>query len=129
MLGRAFSEVLVMLVVVIHSFLFFILLLFFICCCSSFLLLFFIHCFSTSSLTLLWTIAGFLHLFYAFSPGHRKVICDTFILAFPRFSFTVLPQALRLWAFFTLGRFLPYPPSPPFYLCLSRLPWEPAVLP
>ena len=65
-----------------HSFLFIILLLFFIhfcssfCCCSSFifvlhllLLLYFIHCFSTSSLTLPWTIAEFLHPFYTFSPS------------------------------------------------------------
>ena len=91
-----------MLVVVIHS----------ICCCSSFLLLLFIHCFSTSSLTLLWTIAGFLHSFYTFSPAHHRVIHDIFILTFPRSSFTVLPQVLRFWvgifypqAFFTLRSF------------------------
>ena len=35
------------------------------------------------------------------------------------------------WAFFTHRRFLPYAPSPIFWLnlCLSRPPWEPAVLP
>ena len=33
------------------------------------------------------------------------------------------------WAFFTHRHFLPYAPSPTFYLCLLRLPWEPAVLP
>ena len=55
--------------------------------CSSFifalhllLLFFFIHCFSTSSLTLPWTITGFLHQFYTFSPAHRRVIRDTFTL-------------------------------------------------
>ena len=73
------------------------------------MLLFFIHCFSTSSLTLPWTIAKFLNPFYTFSPAHRRVIRDTFILTFPRSSFTVLPRALRFWvgilypqAFFTL---------------------------
>ena len=40
----------------------------------------FIHIFfSTSSLTLPWTIAGFLHPFYTFSPAHRRVIRNTFI--------------------------------------------------
>ena len=33
------------------------------------------------------------------------------------------------WAFFTHRRFLPYAPSPTFYLRLSTLPWGPAVLP
>ena len=40
----------------------------------------FIHIsFSTSSLTLLWTIVGFLYPFYTFSAAHRRVIRDTFI--------------------------------------------------
>ena len=87
------------------------------CCCSSFifvlhlLLLFFIHCFSTSSLTLPWTIAGFLRPFYTFSPAHRRVIRDNFILTFPGSSFTVLPRALRFW----VGIFLP---AGVFYLTL-----------
>ena len=82
------------------------------CCCSSFLLSFFIHCFSTSSLTLSWTIAGFLHPFYIFIPAHCRVNRNTFILTFPRSSFTVLPQALQFWVdisyphvFFTLCSF------------------------
>ena len=90
------------------------------CCCSSFifvlhlllLLLFFIHCFSTSSLTLPCTIAGFLNPLYTFSPAHRKLIRDTFILTFLGSSFTVLPRALRFWVdvfypqvFFTLCSF------------------------
>ena len=74
----------------------------FLCCCCSFLifilllylhlsmffilLLFFIHIFfPTSSLTLPWTIAGFLHPFYTFSPAHRRVIRGTFIFQ-PTFS-------------------------------------------
>ena len=81
----------------------------FLCCCCSFLifilllylhlsmffilLLFFIHIlFSASSLTLPWTIAGFLHPFYTFSPAHRRVICDTFIF---NHSVIFLPRALR----------------------------------
>ena len=105
-------------------------------CCSSFIAVFvmllFIHCFSMSSLTLPWAIAGFLHSFYTFSPAHRTVIRDTFILTFLGSSFTVLPRALRFWAgISTHRRFLPYAPSPHFYhnLLLSRPSWEPAVLP
>ena len=56
---------------------------------------FFLHCFSMSSLTLPWAIAGFLHPFYTFSPAHRKVIRDTFIWDFLGFSVTVLPRVLR----------------------------------
>ena len=84
-----------MLVVVVHSFLFFILLsslffllLFFIHFCHSVCFCCSFHCFSTSCLTLPWTIAGFLHPFYSFSPAHCRVICKTFILPFPRSSFS-----------------------------------------
>ena len=93
------------------------------------LLMFFIHiCFSTSSLTLLWTIAGFLHPFHTFSPAHRRVICDTFIF---NHSVIFLPRALRFWVgpFLPTGAFLPNASSLTFYLRLSRPPWEPAVLP
>ena len=65
------------------------------------LLLFFIHIFfPTSSLTLPWNIAGFLHPLYTFSAAHRRVICDTFI-----FNHCVIffPRALRPW----VGTFLP----------------------
>ena len=91
------------------------------CCCCSFhfdlhlsmffiLLLLSIHiCFSTSSLTLPWTIVGFLHPFYTFSPAHCRVICNTFIF---NFSVIFLPWVLRFWvgifyqqAFFTLRSF------------------------
>ena len=51
-------------------------------------------CFSTSFLTLLWTIAGFLHPFYTFSSAHRTVIRDTFIF---NISVIFLPRALRFW--------------------------------
>ena len=54
--------------------------------------LFFIHCFSTSSLTLSWTIAGFLHPFCTFSQAHRRVIRDTFTLNLSRIF---LPRVLR----------------------------------
>ena len=117
----------------------------FLCCCCSFLifilllylhlsmffilLLFFIHIlFSASSLTLPWTIAGFLHPFYTFSPAHRRVIRDTFIF---NHSVIFLPRALRFWVgpFLPTGAFLPNASSLTFYLRLSRPPWEPAVLP
>ena len=69
--------------------------------------MFFIYIFfSTSSLTLLWTIARFLHPSCTFSPAHRRGICDTFIF---NNSVIFLPWALRFWvgifypqAFFTL---------------------------
>ena len=55
--------------------------------------MFFIHIYlSTSSLSLPWTIAGFLHPFYTFSPAHCRVIRDTFIFNFSRIF---LPRALR----------------------------------
>ena len=89
--------------------------------------MFFIHiCFSTSSLTLPWTIAGFLHPFYTFSPAHRRVIRDTFIFR---------PFHLAASATVLSGHFLPTGAfcltllHRHFNLRLSRLPWEPAVLP
>ena len=58
------------------------------------LLLFFIHiCLSMSSLTLPWTIAGFLHPFYSFRPpSTSQVIRDTFIF---HYSVIFLLPALR----------------------------------
>ena len=57
------------------------------------LLSFFIYIFfSKSSLTLPWTIAGFLQPFYTFSPAYRRVIRDTFIF---NHSVIFLPRALR----------------------------------
>ena len=71
--------------------------------------MFFIHiCFSTSSLTLPWTIAGFLHPFYTFSPAHRRVIRDTFIFQPFRYLLTASATVLS-------GHFLP---TGVFYLTL-----------
>ena len=94
------------------------------------LLMFFIQIFfSTSSLTLPWTIARFLDPFCTFSPAHRRVIRNTFIF---NHSVIFIPRALRFWVdifysqvLFTLCSF------PTFWhnLLLSRLPWEPAVIP
>ena len=95
--------------------------------------MFFIYIFfSTSSLTLLWTIARFLHPSCTFSPAHRRGICDTFIF---NNSVIFLPWVLRFWvgifypqvfftlcSFFTLWHFWNN-------LLLSRLLWEPAVIP
>ena len=95
------------------SFLIFILQLFFIY--MFFILsLFFIHIsFSTSSLTLLWTIVGFLYPFYTFSAAHRRVIRDTFIsnhsVNLLVASATALSGHLLPQAFFTLCS-----PSPAF---------------
>ena len=95
--------------------------------------MFFIHIFfSTSSLTLLWTMAGFLHPFYSYSPAHRRVIRDTFIF---NHSVIVLSRALRPWvgifypqAFFTLHSFTDistwiyqaFPGSRQFFLDVCR---------
>ena len=85
--------------------------------------------FFTSSLTLPWTIDRFLDPFCTFSPAHCRVIRGTFI--FNHFVI-FLSRALGFWvgifypqAFFTLRSF------PTFWhnLFLSRLPWEPAVIP
>ena len=81
--------------------------------------MFFIHIsFSTSSLTLSWTIARFLDPFCTFSPAHRRVICDTFIF---NHSVIFLPRALRFWvgifypqAFFTLRSFPTFLAQPAF---------------
>ena len=81
----------------------------------------FTFCFSTSSLTLPWTIARFLHPFYTFSPAHCRVIHNTSIF---NFSDIFLRRALRFWVgilhlqvFFTLRSFTD----------ISKV--EPAVLP
>ena len=77
-LGRTFEEVFVMFVVfgaVLH---FVVVVLHYVVVPR--LSMFFIHiCFTISSLTLPWTIAGFLHPFYSFNPAHRRVIRDTLI--------------------------------------------------
>ena len=71
--------------------------------------MFFIHIFfSTSSLTLPWTIARFLDPFCTFSPAHRRVICDTFI--FQPFHYLLTASATVL-----SGHFLP---TGVFYLTL-----------
>ena len=100
----------------------------FCCCCYSSFANFIHIFFSTSSLTLPWTIARFLDPFCTFSPAHRRVICDTFIF---NHSVIFLPRALRFWVgpFLPTGAFLPNASSLTFYLRLSRPPWEPAVLP
>ena len=66
--------------------------------------------FSTSSLTLPWTIAEFLQSFYTFSPAYCRVVRCTFIF---NFSVIFLPQAQRFrvsvfypLAFFTLCSFI-----------------------
>ena len=61
------------------------------------------RCFSTSSVTLSWAIAGFI------SPAHRRVIHDTFILTFLGFSVTFLPQVLCFWAGLFLSMVVFYP--------------------
>ena len=105
-------------------------------CCSSiiavFVMLFFIHCLSTSFLTLPWAIVRFLHPFCTFRPAHCRVICDNFILTF----WILLLQFCRErygfeWVFFTHRCFLSYASSQDFChnLLLSRPLWELAVLP
>ena len=90
------------------------------CCCST-------HCYSTSSLTLPWTIAKFLHPFCTISPVHRRVICNAFNF---NHSVIFLPRVLRFWvgifypkALYTLHSF----PTFSHNLLLSRFHWEPAV--
>ena len=88
--------------------------------------MFFIHIsFSTSSLTLPWTIARFLDPFCTFSSAHRRVIHDTFIFQPFRYLLTASATVLS-------GHFLPtgvFYSFPTFWhnLLLSRFRWEPAV--
>ena len=73
--------------------------------------MFFIHIFfSTSSLTLPWTMVGFLHPFYNFGLAHCRVIRETFIF---NHSVIFLPRALRALS----GHFLP---TGIFYLTLLQ---------
>ena len=92
------------------------------CCCSS-------HCFSTSSLTLPWTIAR------VFTP-HFIISAQPIAEWFATLSFvqpfcSCCERYGLEWAFFTHRCFIPYAPSQHFWhnLLLSRPPWEPAVLP
>ena len=79
------QEVFVMLVVISFLYLHFVAVLH--------LSMFFIHIFfSTSYLTVPWTIARFLYPFCTFSPVHRRVIRDTFIF---NYFVIFLPLALR----------------------------------
>ena len=83
-----------------------------VCCCFASLEVFHsLLCFSASSLTFLEAATGFSHAFYTFSAVHRRVIRNTFILTFLRFSITILLRALQFWA----GVFLP---TDVFYLAL-----------
>ena len=97
--------------------------------------MYFIHIFfSTSSLTLPWTIARFLDLFCTFSPAHHRVIRDTFI--FQPFCYLLNASATVL-----SGHFLPtsvfylmllpdiFGTFPIFWhnLLLSRFHWDPAT--
>ena len=93
------------------------------CCCSSFLifilllylhlsmffilLLFFIHIFfSTSSLTVPWTIAGFLLPLYTISPARRRGICDTSIFRLFRYLLAASATALSGHFVATNGSYL-----------------------
>ena len=78
------------------------------------------------------------------SVGYCRGFYTHFILSvqpiaewFATLSFSTIPLSFCRehygfeWAFFTHRRFLPYAPSQHFWhnLLLSRLPWEPAVIP
>ena len=76
--------------------------------------------------------------FRGLSPGfytHFILSAQPIAEWFAKLSFSTIPLSSYLerygfeWAFFTHRRFLPYGPSPTFWLRFSSLPWEPAVLP
>ena len=71
----------------------------------------------------------FLHPFATFCLAHRRVIRNTF--TFNHFVIFLRERYGFEWAFFTHRLLLPYAPSRNFWhnLLLSRLPWEPAVIP
>ena len=94
-----------------------------------FIVLLFFYCFSASSLTLLWTIAGI------FTPHFilwAQYIAKWFVTLLFAQPFCSCHERYSLeWAFFTHRRLLPYPLSQHFWhnLLLSRSAWEPTVLP
>ena len=83
------------------------------CCCSSFTFFF-----STSSITLPWAIAGFLHPFSTFSPAHRRVFWFATLL------FSTIPLSSCRERYVLSGHpqvfFLPYAPSPTFLTCINQ---------
>ena len=106
----------------------------FCCCCDSSIVNVFHIFFSTSSLTLPWTITWFLDPPCTFSPAHRRVICNTFIFQPSRYllnaSATVLSGHFLLTGVFYLmliadifGTFSTFLHN----LLLSRFHWELAV--
>ena len=130
LLGRTSSEVLVMFVVDLH----FIFISSF-CCCSSFVDVSSFCCcsshrFSTSSLTLPWTILlpRFSHPILYFQPSPSQSVSRHF--HFLTIFFLAASSTASSGHFLPIGVFLPYASSPTFYnLRLSRFLWEPAVLP
>ena len=114
------------------------------CCCSSF------HFVVVSSFVDVLHFVVVLHSHFLFdviphpflwlSPGfytHFILSAQPIAEWFATLSFSTIPLSSYRerygfeWAFFTHRRFLPYAPSRHFWhnLLLSRLPWEPAVIP
>ena len=105
------------------------------CCCSSFI--FICQCFSFCWCCIFIWFPGYFAMSPALHPGFSNpwrsppalsstpttFDCLFFFIYRERYGFE--------WAFFTHRRFLPYAPSQHFWhnLLLSRLPWEPAVIP
>ena len=97
--------------------------------------MFFIHIFfSTSSLTLPWTIARFLDPFCSFIPAHCRVIRDTFIFQPFRYLLTASATVLSGHFLLTCVFYLTLLPDifgtfPTFWnnLLSSTFHWEPAV--
>ena len=109
----------------------------FLCCCCSFFMCIFICQWSSFCCCIFIWFPGYFAMSPALHPGFSgpwrpppalsstptTFDCLFFFIYRERYGFE--------WAFFTHRRFLPYAPSQHFWhnLCLSRLPWEPAVIP
>ena len=99
-----------------------------------FILLFFICRFSSFTFAFPHHPSPFRGLLPGFYT-HFILSAQSIAEIFATLSFSTIPLSSYRerygfeWAFFTHRRFLPYAPSPTFYLRLSRLHWEPAVLP
>ena len=78
---------------------------------ASYVMLFFSLLFNVIPHTLPWTIAGFLHPFYTFSPAHRRVIRDIFIFNLSEIFFSQFYRE----RYVLIGHFLP---TGVFYLML-----------
>ena len=108
----------------------------FLCCCSFLMCIFICQCSSFRCCIFTWfsgcfTMSLALHPDFG-GPWRPPLALSSTPTTFDCLFFLIYPKRYGFeWEFFTHRRFLPYAPSQHFWhnLLLSRLPWEPAVIP